>query len=174
MAELEEIKNRIKKIGVVYGEFKPFGVLETDFQLEVSLKNVSHTINKISYDKASGDLTIGIKFLNTPKGILAKEQIMMFKSINNSTGIENNFIKLAIVPRMVGIGGQYGSKKIIKKIFTFDFKIDAIPRVPGIIIDNYMNIEYFNYKIETSKTEEEKTSWINQRELLLECVKNEK
>lgn len=137
LTALDEFNERKKKIGVSYGEYNRGGE-----SFEITLSKVSHIIEKATYNPSSGDIVVKIKFLKTPQGEKAKENLAFTKRILSEH--PNLDIKPQIVPRMVGtttyIGcAQYDTtlKTEIKKIFTFDFRINTEPSIPfdNMVVD---------------------------------------
>ena len=86
------------------------GELDHPEKFDVSLKNISHVIEKLDYDKAKRNLKIKVRLLDTPAGKIAKSLV--------EAGIP-----LSISSRAAGNVGP--DKKVqIKKIFTYDLVAD--------------------------------------------------
>lgn len=94
--QLEELKNRISIDGVLFGE------LGTPSNLDIHLKNVSHSIKNLIYSE--GKIYGDIKFLDNEKGAFAKELI------------ENKTHRFGI--RSVGTNRE--GVENINRIFTWD------------------------------------------------------
>jgi hypothetical protein len=86
------------------------GELDHPEKFDVSLKNISHVIEKLDYDKDKRNLKIKVRLLDTPAGKIAKSLV--------EAGIP-----LSISSRAAGNVGP--DKKVqIKKIFTYDLVAD--------------------------------------------------
>lgn len=86
------------------------GELDHPEKFDVSLKNISHVIEGLDYDKAKRNLKIKVRLLDTPAGNIAKSLV--------EAGIP-----LSISSRAAGNVGP--DKKVqIKKIFTYDLVAD--------------------------------------------------
>ena len=109
---IENFNERVKKLGVVYGEYgyPENGVLDT------TLSKVSHTISnvRIEDNKVIGDITI----VGTRLGNLLKD----------------NYENMVFRPRSMGVVGE-DRNVILKKLFTFD----AVPNTDDAF--NMENIE---------------------------------
>ena len=93
---IKDFNDRVKKIGVVYGEYGyPNGNFDT------SLSRVSHTIKNV---RIEGNKVVGdIKMLNTNYGKILQSEID----------------QIVFRPRIAGIVDENGLV-VIKKLFTFD------------------------------------------------------
>jgi len=86
------------------------GELDHPEKFDVSLKNISHMITDLNYDKSGRKLGIKVQILDTPAGQIAKNLI-------------DAGIPLSISSRAAGSVGS--DKKVqIKKIFTYDLVAD--------------------------------------------------
>lgn len=86
------------------------GELDHPEKFDVSLKNISHIITALDYDKASRTLKIKVKLLDTPCGDIARKLV-------------DAGVPLSISSRAAGSVGS--DKKVqIKKIFTYDLVAD--------------------------------------------------
>ena len=86
------------------------GELDHPEKFDVSLKNISHMITDLNYDKAKRDLKIKVKLLDTPAGRIAKNLV-------------DSGVPLSISSRAAGSVGN-DKKVAIKKIFTYDLVAD--------------------------------------------------
>jgi hypothetical protein len=86
------------------------GELDHPKEFDVSLKNISHIITELIYDKAKRTVRIKVKLLDTPAGQIAKSLV-------------DAGIPISISSRAAGNVGN--NKKVeIKKIFTYDLVAD--------------------------------------------------
>jgi hypothetical protein len=86
------------------------GELDHPEKFDISLKNISHLVTDLSYDKGDRNLKIKVKLLDTPAGRIAKSLV-------------DAGIPLSISSRAAGSVGA--DKKVqIKKIFTYDLVAD--------------------------------------------------
>jgi hypothetical protein len=86
------------------------GELDHPKEFDVSLKNISHVIVDLSYDKSNRNVKIKVKLLDTPAGKIAKSLI-------------DAGIPVSISSRAAG--NVKDNKKVeIKKIFTYDLVAD--------------------------------------------------
>ena len=86
------------------------GELDHPKEFDVSLKNISHVIVDLSYDKSNRNVRIKVKLLDTPAGKIAKSLI-------------DAGIPVSISSRAAG--NVKDNKKVeIKKIFTYDLVAD--------------------------------------------------
>jgi len=86
------------------------GELDHPEKFDISLKNISHVIEDLTYDEAGRVLKIKVKLLDTPAGQIAKKLV-------------DEGIPLSISSRAAGNVGP--DKKVqIKKIFTYDLVAD--------------------------------------------------
>jgi hypothetical protein len=101
---LDELNERIKSLGVVYGEFDHPDVFDT------SLSRASHIITKASYVKESNKVEGEIKLLNTYWGKEAKALV-------------DDGCPIFVSSRAAGITESDGSVSL-KKLFTYDIVAD--------------------------------------------------
>jgi hypothetical protein len=86
------------------------GELDHPEKFDVSLKNISHVVEDLFYDKEGRVLKIKVRLLDTPAGQIAKKLV-------------DSGIPLSISSRAAGNVGS--DKKVqIKKIFTYDLVAD--------------------------------------------------
>ena len=86
------------------------GELDHPKEFDVSLKNISHIITELNYDKGKRTVRIKVKLLDTPAGQIAKSLV-------------DAGIPISISSRAAGNVGN--NKKVeIKKIFTYDLVAD--------------------------------------------------
>ena len=86
------------------------GELDHPEKFDISLKNISHLVTDLSYNKGDRTLKIKVKLLDTPAGRIAKSLV-------------DAGIPLSISSRAAGSVGS--DKKVqIKKIFTYDLVAD--------------------------------------------------
>ena len=86
------------------------GELDHPKEFDVSLKNISHVITELDYDKGSRAVKIKVKLLDTPAGKIAKSLI-------------DAGIPISISSRAAG-NVKENKKVEIKKIFTYDLVAD--------------------------------------------------
>jgi hypothetical protein len=101
---LEELNNRIKELGVVYGEYDHPDVFDT------SLSRASHIIKRASYVKEDNCVTGEIKLLSTYWGKEARSLV-------------DDKCPLFVSSRAAGITESDGSVTL-KKLFTYDLVAD--------------------------------------------------
>ena len=103
LPHLDYLKDKIKQKRLL-------GELDHPEKFDVSLKNISHVIDDLEYDKEGRVLKIKVKLLDTPAGQIAKKLV-------------DAGIPLSISSRAAGQVGA--DKKVqIKKIFTYDLVAD--------------------------------------------------
>jgi hypothetical protein len=86
------------------------GELDHPEKFDVSLKNISHIIERLDYDKNGREIKIRVRLLDTPMGQIAKNLV-------------DAGVPLSISSRAAGSVGN--DKKVqIKKIFTYDLVAD--------------------------------------------------
>lgn len=103
LPHLDYLNDKIKQKRLV-------GELDHPEKFDVSLKNISHIIEDLQYDKSGRVLKIKVKLLDTPAGQIAKKLV-------------DAGIPLSISSRAAGNVGP--DKKVqIKKIFTYDLVAD--------------------------------------------------
>ena len=112
------------------------GELDHPEKFDISLKNISHLVTDLNYNKGERTLKIKVKLLDTPAGRIAKSLV-------------DSGIPLSISSRAAGSVGS--DKKVqIKKIFTYDlvadpgFKNAQLERVYESC--GYSNTEYSKIK----------------------------
>ncbi len=99
LPHLDYLKDKINQKRLV-------GELDHPEKFDVSLKNISHVIEDLVYDKDGRVITIKVRLLDTPAGQIAKKLV-------------DAGIPLSISSRAAGNVGP--DKKVqIKKIFTFN------------------------------------------------------
>ena len=99
LPHLEYLNEKIEK-GQLFGE------LDHPQNFDVSLKNVSHVIEKLWYDQDSNNVKIKVRLLNTPSGQIAKTLVESGCTISTSS-------------RAAGQVANEGKVKI-QRIFTYD------------------------------------------------------
>ncbi len=103
LPHLDYLNEKIKQKRLV-------GELDHPEKFDVSLKNISHIIENLEYDKNGRVLNIKVKLLDTPAGQIAKKLV-------------DAGVPLSISSRAAGNVGP--DKKVqIKKIFTYDLVAD--------------------------------------------------
>ena len=103
LPHLDYLKDKINQKRLV-------GELDHPEKFDVSLKNISHVIEDLVYDKEGRNLNIKVRLLDTPAGQIAKKLV-------------DAGIPLSISSRAAGNVGP--DKKVqIKKIFTYDLVAD--------------------------------------------------
>jgi hypothetical protein len=86
------------------------GELDHPKEFDISLKNISHIIEALNYDKEGRTIKIKVRLLDTPCGKIAKELV-------------DGGVPLSISSRAAGSVNE--NKKVqIKKIFTYDLVAD--------------------------------------------------
>lgn len=108
--EEQEVMPHIKELQEKVKTKKLLGELDHPKDFDISLSNVSHVIEDLSYDSASKQVRGRIRLLNTSKGKEAKALI-------------EDGIPLHISSRAAGTVGDDGRVKI-KKWFTYDLVAD--------------------------------------------------
>lgn len=103
LPHLDYLKDKIKQNRLL-------GELDHPEKFDVSLKNISHIITDLDYDKNSRELKIKVKLLDTPAGKIAKNLV-------------DAGVPLSISSRAAGSVGP-DKKVAIKKIFTYDLVAD--------------------------------------------------
>ena len=103
LPHLDYLKDKIKQNRLV-------GELDHPEKFDVSLKNISHIITDLNYDKASRELKIKVRLLDTPAGKIARNLV-------------DAGVPLSISSRAAGSVGS-DKKVAIKKIFTYDLVAD--------------------------------------------------
>ena len=92
------------------GKRRLLGELDHPEKFDVSLKNISHLVEKLTYDKDSRQVKIRVKLLDTPHGNIARALV-------------DNGVPLSISSRAAGQVNENKTVKI-KKIFTYDLVAD--------------------------------------------------
>jgi hypothetical protein len=108
--EEDEVLPHINELKKKVGTGKLLGELDHPKEFDVSLSNVSHVVEDLSYDSTKKQVTGRIRLLNTSKGKEAQSLI-------------EDGIPLHISSRAAGTVGQDGKVKI-KKFFTYDLVAD--------------------------------------------------
>ena len=108
--EEDEVLPHINELKKKVGTGKLLGELDHPKDFDVSLSNVSHVVEDLSYDPSKKHVTGRIRLLNTSKGKEAQALI-------------EDGIPLHISSRAAGTVGQDGKVKI-KKFFTYDLVAD--------------------------------------------------
>ena len=103
LPHLDYLKDKISQNRLV-------GELDHPEKFDVSLKNISHMVTDLNYDKSNRDLKIKVKLLDTPAGRIAKNLV-------------DAGVPLSISSRAAGSVGN-DKKVAIKKIFTYDLVAD--------------------------------------------------
>ena len=103
LPHLDYLKDKISQNRLV-------GELDHPEKFDVSLKNISHMVTDLNYDKGNRDLKIKVKLLDTPAGRIAKNLV-------------DAGVPLSISSRAAGSVGN-DKKVAIKKIFTYDLVAD--------------------------------------------------
>ena len=104
LPHLNELNERIRTLGVVYGEFDHPDVFDT------SLARVSHLIYSTSYNESKNRVDGSIRLLNTPNGKTAKELVL-------------DGCPLFVSSRAAGVTESDGTVTV-KKLFTYDAVAD--------------------------------------------------
>jgi len=103
LPHLDYLKDKIKQKRLV-------GELDHPEKFDISLNNVSHTIEDLTHDRDGRTITIKVRLLDTPAGQIAKKLV-------------DAGVPLSISSRAAGNVGP--DKKVqIKKIFTYDLVAD--------------------------------------------------
>jgi hypothetical protein len=103
LPHLEYLKEKIEQKRLV-------GELDHPKEFDVSLKNISHLVEDLSYDKNDRTLKIKVKLLDTPAGKIAKSLVDAGIPVSISSRAAGNVME---------------NKKVqIKKIFTYDLVAD--------------------------------------------------
>jgi hypothetical protein len=151
---------------------KLLGELDHPAQFDISLKNVSHVIEDLTYDKESKQVRGRIKLLDTDAGRQAKALV-------------DAGVPLQISSRAAGVVEANGQVKI-KQLFTYDLVADPgfenaeLKRVNesyGFENDGFLSIYEINKKPETSletiNTVENTNTQIKENKNMAEFVKSE-
>ena len=140
LPHLDYLKEKIKAKRLL-------GELDHPEKFDVSLKNISHVIEDLDYDKEGRVLKIKVKLLDTPAGQIAKKLV-------------DAGIPLSISSRAAGNVGP--DKKVqIKKIFTYDLVAD--PGFQDAQLERVYESAGFTF---SEFSEKSKNSIVNQ----LECI----
>ena len=140
LPHLDYLKEKIKAKRLL-------GELDHPEKFDVSLKNISHVIEDLDYDKDGRVLKIKVKLLDTPAGQIAKKLV-------------DAGIPLSISSRAAGNVGP--DKKVqIKKIFTYDLVAD--PGFQDAQLERVYESAGFTF---SEFSEKSKNSVVNQ----LECI----
>jgi hypothetical protein len=106
-----------------------FGELDHPQSFDVSLKNVSHVVEALTYDESANTVRIKIKVLDTPCGRIAKTLVESGCTISTSSRAAGNVNESGIVK--------------IQKIFTYDivaepgFSQASLTQVSESLRDNF-------------------------------------
>ena len=151
---------------------KLLGELDHPAQFDISLKNVSHVIEDLTYDKETKEVRGRIKLLDTDAGRQAKALV-------------DAGVPLQISSRAAGVVEANGQVKI-KQLFTYDLVADPgfenaeLKRVNesyGYENDGFLSIYEINKKPETSletiDTIENTNTQIKENKNMAEFVKSE-
>ena len=103
LPHLDYLKKKIEQNRLV-------GELDHPKEFDVSLKNISHVITDLNYDKQDRNVKIKVKLLDTPAGKIAKSLIDAGVPISISSRAAGNV--------------KENKKVEIKKIFTYDLVAD--------------------------------------------------
>lgn len=103
LPHLDYLKKKIEQNRLV-------GELDHPKEFDVSLKNISHVITDLNYDKQDRNVKIKVKLLDTPAGQIAKSLIDAGVPISISSRAAGNV--------------KENKKVEIKKIFTYDLVAD--------------------------------------------------
>ena len=103
LPHLDYLKKKIEQNRLV-------GELDHPKEFDVSLKNISHVITDLNYDKSDRNVKIKVKLLDTPAGKIAKSLIDAGVPISISSRAAGNV--------------KENKKVEIKKIFTYDLVAD--------------------------------------------------
>jgi len=171
--EEQEVMPHIKELQEKVKTKKLLGELDHPKDFDISLSNVSHVIEDLSYDAANKQVRGRIRLLNTSKGKEAKALI-------------EDGIPLHISSRAAGTVGDDGKVKI-KKWFTYDLVADPgfenaeLARVNesfGFDQDDSLFIYEINkpiYKVQENKTEKMDQTYVTAEDFnkYTEYLKNE-
>lgn len=147
---------------------KLLGELDHPAQFDISLKNVSHVIEELTYDKESKQVRGRIKLLDTDAGRQAKALV-------------DAGVPLQISSRAAGAVESNGQVKI-KQLFTYDLVADPgfenaeLKRVNesyGFDNDGLLSIYELNSKEEVSKENINPNTQIKENKNMAEFVKSE-
>lgn len=140
LPHLDYLNEKIKQKRLV-------GELDHPEKFDVSLRNISHIIENLEYDKNGRVLNIKVKLLDTPAGQIAKKLV-------------DAGVPLSISSRAAGNVGP--DKKVqIKKIFTYDLVAD--PGFQDAQLERVYESAGYSYSEFTDKT---KNSIVSH----LECI----
>jgi len=144
LPHLEYLNDKIKQKRLV-------GELDHPEKFDVSLRNISHVIEDLTYNKEGRVLKIKVRLLDTPAGQIAKKLV-------------DAGIPLSISSRAAGNVGS--DKKVqIKKIFTYDLVAD--PGFQDAQLERVYESAGFTYSEFTERT---KGSIVNSLECMNESL----
>jgi muramidase (phage lysozyme) len=144
LPHLEYLNDKIQQKRLV-------GELDHPEKFDVSLKNISHVIENLTYDKDGRVLKIKVRLLDTPAGQIAKKLV-------------DAGIPLSISSRAAGNVGP--DKKVqIKKIFTYDLVAD--PGFQDAQLERVYESAGFTYSEFSERT---KNSIVNSLECMNESL----
>lgn len=144
LPHLEYLNDKIQQKRLV-------GELDHPEKFDVSLKNISHVIENLAYDKDGRVLKIKVRLLDTPAGQIAKKLV-------------DAGIPLSISSRAAGNVGP--DKKVqIKKIFTYDLVAD--PGFQDAQLERVYESAGFTY---SEFSERNKNSIVNSLECMNESL----
>lgn len=149
-----ELVPHIEEMAAKVADKKILGELDHPNKFEVSLKNASHVIEEINYDKTTKQVTGKIRLLDTDAG-------------RNAKALVDAGIPIHISSRAAGVVEKNGHVKI-KKLFTYDlvadpgFKNAQLHRInESFGLDEDSNIQIFDInKMPQESTE--KTDTVNE------------
>ena len=127
--EKQEYLPHLSYLNEKIGKGQLFGELDHPQSFDVSLKNVSHTVESLTYDEPSNTVRIKLKVLDTPCGRIAKTLVESGCTISTSS-------------RAAGQVAENGKVKL-HKIFTYDlvaepgFSQAALSQVSENLKGNY-------------------------------------
>ena len=159
---------QIEALQAKIGASKLLGELDHPAQFDISLKNVSHIIEELTYDKESKQVRGRIKLLDTDAGRQAKALV-------------DAGVPLQISSRAAGAVESNGQVKI-KQLFTYDLVADPgfenaeLKRVNesyGFDNDGLLSIYELNSNEETPKENINPNTQIKENKNMAEFVKSE-
>ena len=159
---------QIEALQAKIGASKLLGELDHPAQFDISLKNVSHIIEELTYDKESKQVRGRIKLLDTDAGRQAKALV-------------DAGVPLQISSRAAGAVESNGQVKI-KQLFTYDLVADPgfenaeLKRVNesyGYDNDGLLSIYELNSNEETPKENINPNTQIKENKNMAEFVKSE-
>ncbi len=127
--EKQEYLPHLNYLNEKIGKGQLFGELDHPQSFDVSLKNVSHVVESLSYDEPSNTVRIKLKVLDTPCGRIAKTLVESGCTISTSSRAAGQVME--------------GGKVKLHKIFTYDlvaepgFSQAALSQVSESLGSNY-------------------------------------